>query len=343
MTNKKWSLSEQATFLQSLGQLLEKGYPLIQGLEFASIHLSKHSRTLLNNKISLLKEGKPFIEMIKSLKFHQDVTLYMYYAEKHGDLSFALKEGSIILKKKLEHRQHVQKILAYPICLLLFLGCILYFFKQFIIPQYEILFTSFQTSQNAFALKYIKVISNAPQYIAFSLIALSVFIGVVYLLNRHRSPVQRMEVLIKIPLFSKFLRILNTYEFSMQLSSLLEAGLPLLEALKILQQNDIRTFLKEKSKIIYQHLLNGDSIQEVLQNDNCFEKELTLVITHGMQNSSLDNELKEYSKLLVNYIEEYLKKSLSILQPVLLCVIALLIISLYLSLLLPMFQIMNNI
>jgi competence protein ComGB len=129
----------------------------------------------------------------------------------------------------------------------------------------------------------------------------------------------------------------------MQLSSLLEAGLPLLEALKILQQNDIRTFLKEKSKIIYQHLLSGESIQEVLQNDPCFEKELTLVITHGMQNSSLDNELKEYSKLLVNYIEEYLKKSLSILQPTLLCIIALLIISLYLSLLLPMFQIMNNI
>jgi competence protein ComGB len=144
MSNSRWSLSEQATFLHALGELLEKGYPLIQGLEFASIQLSKHSRSLLNSKISLLKEGKPFIEMIKSLKFHQDVTLYMYYAEKHGDLSFALKEGSTILKKKLEHRQHIQKILSYPICLLLFLGCILYFFKQFIIPQYEMLFTSFQ-------------------------------------------------------------------------------------------------------------------------------------------------------------------------------------------------------
>ena len=35
------------------------------------------------------------------LKFHQEMLSYLFYAEQHGDISFALQQGSALLYKRI--------------------------------------------------------------------------------------------------------------------------------------------------------------------------------------------------------------------------------------------------
>ena len=40
---------------------------------------------------------------------------YLFYAEQHGDISFALQQGSALLYKKDKYRKDMMKIMQYPI------------------------------------------------------------------------------------------------------------------------------------------------------------------------------------------------------------------------------------
>lgn len=339
--NKKLALKEQAKLLKILGELLYKGYPLIHAIEFLTIHFPKKFRNLLDESKELLISGENFIEFIKHLNIHPDVIVYLHYAEKHGDLAFALKEGSFILTKKIQHRANLRKVIGYPIFLLSFLLLILLIFRNFIIPQYELLFYTFQTDHHSFAFTYIQFIKQLP-YLIFLFLIISMLCLTCYLLYiKKLSPIKQMEKLVKLPFIKKFLILMNTYEFSMQLSIMLHAGFPLVDALSTMQSNDSRTFLREKSMFFYEQIRSGISLQQVLKNDITFHFDLVYVIDHGMKNSTLVKELADYAEHIKNYIEDGFKRSLQIIQPIFLMIISISIISIYIAILYPMFQLMK--
>lgn len=341
-SKKKLSLVEQARLLKILGELIQKGYPLLQAIEFLSIQFPTSYRNTILKAKQLLINGHSFIEFAKSLSLHPDVIVYLYFAEKHGDLSFALREGSFMLLKKIQHRAYLRKVLGYPISLLLFLLFILIIFQMFIIPQYEMLFSAFQTNHHSFSFVYLQIIKRLPTIICLIFgIGLSMFFAYFVSLKKL-NPIRQMEKLIKIPLFRQFLLTTNTYEFSMQLSVLIHAGFSVAEALDIMQNNDSRTFIKSKSKFLYNQIRNGEVLQRILMNDQTFHQDLIFVIDHGMNNSSLANELGDYADFLKTSLEESFHRSLQLIQPIIFIIIASSILSIYVAILFPMFQLMNN-
>ncbi|PGV93433.1 type II secretion system F family protein, partial [Bacillus cereus] len=94
MFKKTWSLSEQLVLLKRLGVLLEKGYSLLQALEFLRFQLPLEKKVQLQHMIEGLKEGRSLHDSFHQLMFHQEMLSYLFYAEKHGDISFALQQGS---------------------------------------------------------------------------------------------------------------------------------------------------------------------------------------------------------------------------------------------------------
>ncbi|PGS55073.1 type II secretion system F family protein [Bacillus sp. AFS041924] len=152
---RKLTYTEQAKLLKILSELLHKGYPLIQAIEFLTIQFPYDLKELIDKaKLSLL-DGQSFIDFAKILGLHQDVLVYLHYAEKHGDLSFALNEGSFMLTKKIQHRAYIRKIMGYPLFLISILLLILFLFRNIIIPQYEMLFSTFHSNQNSFIFIYL--------------------------------------------------------------------------------------------------------------------------------------------------------------------------------------------
>ncbi|MFF3022754.1 competence type IV pilus assembly protein ComGB [Gottfriedia sp. NPDC057948] len=340
---RKLTYIEQAKLLKILGELLQKGYPLIQAIEFLTIQFPDDLKELIYKAKIALVEGGTFIDFAKMLGLHQDVLVYLYYAEKHGDLSLALGEGSYMLTKKIQHRAYIRKIMGYPIFLITILLLILFLFRNIIIPQYEMLFSTFHSNQNSFIFIYLQVIKKLPSIMFSSLflIGLTVY-GYLFAINKLNS-IERMDKLIQIPLVRKYLITMNTYEFSMQLSILLHAGFPIVDALKTMQNNDSRAFIKEKAVVFYNQILNGISMQEAFKNERAFHRDIIFVIEHGMNNSTLSKELADYADYLKESIEAYFHRSIRIIQPIILILISTSILSLYIAILFPMFQLMNNI
>ncbi|YAR63131.1 competence type IV pilus assembly protein ComGB [Bacillus cytotoxicus] len=340
---KKWRLDEQVMLLKRLGDLLEKGYSLLQALEFLQFQLSSQKRLQLQHMTEELKNGQSLHDAFHQLMFHPDILSYLFYAQKHGDISFALRQGSLLLQRKNKHQKEMIKVLRYPIFLSVFLIGILAVFHFILLPQFEILYSSLRTSTTSFTDSIISFIQTLPYIIAgFFLTVLVGFCVYVFYL-RKLPPVQRVNILLRIPLSKTFLISTHSHYLSVQLSGLLQGGLSVLEALTLMSKQRHHPFFQYEATRIEERLMAGEPLDSIIMKSGYYEADLSYVIAHGQKNGNLAAELGDYSELMIEKMEGKMNRIFVVIQPLLFVCIGIIVVFMYLAMIMPMFQMMNSI
>ncbi|UOK57021.1 hypothetical protein MGI18_20290 [Bacillus sp. OVS6] len=72
---------------------MEKGYTLNEAMKFTSIDLNEEKKQAVFFCLRELSKGVPVRTAFEKLRFHNEVISYLYFAERHGDLEIALREG----------------------------------------------------------------------------------------------------------------------------------------------------------------------------------------------------------------------------------------------------------
>lgn len=120
-------------------------------------------------------------------------------------------------------------------------------------------------------------------------------------------------------------------------------GLSVIDALNVFENNNQEPFSAELGREIKRSLSTGLDLDRAISSFPFFEEELCRIIKNGQDNGKLDQELFFYSRNCLLQLEEKTDRAMRIVQPVLYTIIGLLIISLYLAVLLPMFQLLQGI
>lgn len=340
---KKWRLHEQALFMKRLGELLEKGYSLLHALEFLQLYLQTEKQKQLHIVIEELRKGRSLHDVFQQLSFHADLLSYLFYAEKHGDITFALGQGSLLLEKKDKRHKDVMKVLRYPLFLSVFLLTILLVFNLVLLPQFSTLYKSLHTTNSSFTDNILAFIELLPYVIGgvLILICIGALSYIFYVKRLH--PVKRMKLFIRCPLINSFFRLTNSHYFAAQLSSLLQGGLSVREALTLMSEQTHQPFFRYEAIHIKDLLTKGERLDHIIMNCRYYERELSFVITHGQANGSLAAELGDYSEMIIGKTEEKMNRILFVVQPLLFACIGLTVVLMYLAMIMPMFQMMNSI
>lgn len=343
MTENKWPVDEQARFLKRAGELLARGYPLAEAIESLSFYLEKKRKNDIKNSLDQLREGYPLYLILEQLKFNKDLVSYVYFAEQHGGLAHAVTEGSEMVLKRESDFQRLKKLGSYPLFLVMLTGLLFFFVDRILLPKFTSLFTDMNLTPNLFMQVIYSAASIFP-YVLYSVIGLIILnIGYYFWVFKKLSPIEQKVKLTKFPLAGKFLKLVYTHFFSVQLSYLFSGGLSVFDALKVFENNRNEPFLMEIGKGIIYNLSRGQDLDVALAAYPFFEDELARIVRHGQKNGKLDQELYFYSRHCLNQLEERTEKTLKFIQPLLYSFIGLLIISLYLAILLPMFQLLQGI
>lgn len=343
MKRSKWKMTEQASFLLKLGELLEYGYSLSDGIQFLKFQETKKKRLDLDEAVEELMRGYPFYAVLTALKFHPQLISFIYYAEQYGDLSRALKEAGTYWEKRSSDMEKIQKLLVYPVLLLLFVGGAFYMLQGVLLPQFEVLFSSMDAKENGF-LAFVRLASSFLSYLPY-LLGAAVILGV--LLRQFwymkLSPLKRRLLLLKIPILGPFIKLYETQFFASQFSSLLSGGLSLKESILLFSENQQQPFYKNLCLIIKNELTEGKPLEDILKAMPYFDKNFSIVAANGLKYGRLDQELFHYSRYLLEKIEERMTLAMRIVQPALFSFVGILVISIYLAVLLPMFSLMKDI
>jgi competence protein ComGB len=340
--NSKWKFKEQGQFLLHIGQLLEQGYTLGKAIELVGIHQRRDVRDKVNEIVSLLREGNPVHQILLEYHFPKKVAGFLFFAEQHGNLSFAFQESGKLMVKQIELGNEFIKLIRYPIFLCIVTFIVFIFILRRLIPQFQNLYHSLDIELPLITIIFINLIDTAP-IVLFFLLIFTVFLSYIFFKKVKRyNPLEKMKLYANFPIVKSILSIFNTHYFAIQLSYLLKGGLSIFECLTLFEKQSYFMFFQLEAIEMKERLKEGISFPELLEGNPLFTPELGTVVSHGLSNGQLSKDLAEYCSFLVITFEEKFKFYFSIIQPVLFSLIGVIIFVMFISILLPMFNLLNS-
>lgn len=341
MKRKRWKNNKKAEFLRRLGNLMEQGYTLSEGIGFLKYHQKPEVREIFDDLSKKLREGEPFHEVLETAGFPGDVLGYLYFSEQHGDLAFALKESGEMMERREGFKARFQKLVRYPLFLLWLVVMLVIFMMNFLFPQFRSLYHSLDLDFPWFTRVFLELVSLAPLILTICLILVAA--AFLYYITRFRRlhPRAQLSFLMRIPVLHSFLPIVITQYFTIQLSCLLKGGLSIRESLTIFEKQNHLGFFQQEAMQMKLYLRNGERFEDILMQNPFYAKELSEVVAHGQTNGNLAKELFHYSYLLLELIEAKTARWIAMMQPALFAGIGAVVLGMFVSILLPIFNLMN--
>jgi len=340
--NNAWSNLEQARFLKCIGELLDRGYSMAEAVQSSCSYMPDRRMEDINAFYGSLKGGDTFFENLVRLNFDRQVISFVYFAEKHGGFANAFQDASKMIQNKQDTIKKLRKILSYPLFLLLFTFVLFFFVQSILIPKFNSIFVTMNINKNFFLL-FLQFIGQIIPYFCVVLFLL-LFSSILYyyLYFRKSNIIVQMNLLARIPLVGKFVKHYFSYLLSIQLSYLLSSGFSIYECLQFFQENKEQRLYSEIGKITIYRLKKGVHLQQAFAPFVFLDRELLQIIRHGQENGKLDQEFYYFGNYCLTQIEENLQQTIKVLQPTLYASVGVLIISIYLSVLMPMFQLLDG-
>lgn len=314
-----------------LADLLQAGFSLTQSLLFISVLLPKETQRL-DTLIDYLATGGRLAQGLAKIGIQSDIVNQMLITEQHGDLTKSLSQTGHLLAERLRQQQKLRQLLRYPLLLLGILAGLILAVKVWITPEIQ----SWQLALNRDVLHYWQVLGLSLMLICCGLG------GLVWRSWRTQNPLQRAQRFCKLPLIGKSCRYYYHYYLLTNLGTLLANGLHLDEICQFLLRLSPNSLLYTLGKQIQPALQAGQSPRMLIQQISLLPPELDLFVQRGQTATLLGRALIMQAQLTYRKLLASLERLATYLQPVLLLLVALVIVGVYLSILLPLYQMMEG-
>ncbi|KRL03977.1 ComG operon protein 2 [Liquorilactobacillus oeni DSM 19972] len=328
----RWRLRQQLVFFKTLADLLKSGFSLQQAVVDIKILLPQQ-RKICELIEHSLKNGEGFCFSLKKL-IDNETFNQLYIAEKYGVLYESIKQLGDFWEKKEHQKQRLQAVLLYPVFLLILITILIFAFQLFLKPEIG----SFQAEQAVKDASLIDINTSLLLPFFICLILLMLWIFQIYLRYRNKKYLQRKEWLCTLPFFGKLYRLYLYYYISFNLALLLKSGLDLNKICTFLVEFEPDTLLFHVGTELKHTLMAGQGMKYFIGKHNFIPQEFILFLSKGSTLNELSAELMFYSQTIYKRLLVQMDRLIELVQPLLFLVVALLIISSYLSMLLPLYH-----
>jgi type IV pilus assembly protein PilC len=337
---------KQADFLlfnQQLSALLRAGIPILQAISLLrSRSASSNLRNVLADVEEKIKNGLPLSEAFESQGiFPKIYTASILSGEKSGALDTVLLRYVEYLKRSVGVARKLRGALAYPAFLLLAATIMVAFLTLYIVPRMSDLF------RNLSAARSLPTITLAVLWISNTIagniwwLAPLVIIGGLALFIWLRTDGGRLTLhrfLLKIPIAGTLIRQMAMAQLARSLSTLLSGGITVPDSWEIASQALNNLELRRRSQAVLPMIREGRGFTDSLQKANWLPDLGLDMIGIGEGSGSLREMLDEVAAFYDAEAEVKLEQLTTLLEPLILVVMAAIVLSILLAIYLPIIQ-----
>jgi type II secretory pathway component PulF len=344
---RKPKLQELATFTQQLANLLNSGMPLAVALN-SMTHLE--SRGIPADVSKDLKqevmEGRSLSDaMSRQPHIFSDLYINMVKAgEQSGSLVEVLRRMASHFNQYAEVQGKFVTAMVYPFIVSLVGVALGLFFIYFMLPQFVTMFEGFNVELPLPTRILIKI---GWTFTHLWWLLILIVLAIVGLFKRFKAtPDGRRKLDIwkmKAPIFGKVIKLNLFAQFSRTLSTLLENGVPVLTALQITEQVIPNTLLKEAISRTREAVTDGKTIAQPLAQSRLFPQLMVDLVKIGEETGDVPGSLANLADTYEGELQISLRLMTTLLEPLMIVVMALGVGFLLISVLLPMFKLISNI
>ncbi|PYZ94321.1 hypothetical protein CR194_01960 [Salipaludibacillus keqinensis] len=329
----------RSDFLFQLSSLLKEGYTFSEALQLYIEFTEGKKRNWLETIYEDLLEGELFSEQLISGGYPKELISYLSFVERFGDFQEGLLQASVILNKRNELKQKIRKIVQYPLFLFLGLLVIGSVMIEGVLPQFEHFFQSMDQELPMIT----KGMLAFTRWFQLPIFLSSIFLITVSIFWFKRKPIlEQVHLLLRVPLVKNYLRNLLTYYFTAQLAPLLKTGFSLYDTFKMIEKDSLLSFFQNDAQSLSYSLQEGESLTELIKKRKYYLPQLSSIIMLGERKGNLGAELDRFSTFLFEQMYEKTYRTIQLFQPVFFCIIGFFILVLFLSMMLPIFSMLDG-
>ncbi len=342
----KLKSAELTDFCRQLGTLLNAGVSVIQAFNIISNResISKFARKCFAEMCTDLKHGKALSEaMADQGKVFPELLISMV---RSGEASGKIGETFLSMGEHFQKQNRIKKqvkgALAYPCVLLVLLVAVIILMFTFILPMFGEMFEN--TEMPLITKIFMGISSSMTNYWYIYIIVVAALVaGFIFLM---RTPVTRLRIdkmMVKIPKIGYLVRIVYTASFSRTLASLYTSGLSILNAIQISRDTVNNKYLRSQFDGCIKSIRTGNALSESIRAMDGFDGKLSDTIKVGEETGKLDD-------MLISSADDYeyessaaIKSMMSIIEPVMICILGVVVAAVMVSVLVPMYSMYGNI
>ena len=332
------STKDLMTITQQLATLVDSGLTLDDGLStLVKLAETEKIRFILSDIRQQVHAGTSFAD---ALAEHPDVFSKLYInmlraGEAGGMVGEALSRLEIFLEKSVTLKSNIQSAMIYPAILFMVGASAVVILITFVVPQFAKLFED----MGAALPLPTQILMGASSLIinfwpALFLVLLAGTGAFKFYTKTSNGRLWWDGLLLKLPLVGPLIRKIEVSRFSLTMATLLKSGVPVLQAMGIVQSILINRVISDAIANLRQALKRGKGLSGPLQEAGIFPPMAVQMITVGEASGSLDDMLTRVSHTYDKEVEQAIKQLISMIEPLMILFIALVIGFIVISMLL---------
>ena len=338
---KMLSARQLADFSKSLSTLLASGVSIVRGLEIIADEegISAVTRSLYMDILADLRKGVALSEAMEMRQCFPELMLGMVRSgEGSGNIDGVMNRLSLHYERENRLKSQVKSAMTYPAVLLVMCVAVVILIVTFILPQFEELFAEMESlpvvTEMLMAISHFLV---EQWYVALLVVFVFVLIlRVVSKIDRVRHTIDYIKV--HMPVVGKLNKVIYTARFSRTLSSLYSSGMPIAQALQTAGGTVGNIYVERQFEQVVAMVRGGVPLSQALREVDGFLRKLSSTILVGEESGRLDVMLDSIAITMEEEAEEATKRLVTLLEPILICLMALLVAFIIIAVMLPIYQ-----
>jgi type IV pilus assembly protein PilC len=341
---------KQADFLlfnQQLSALLRAGIPVLQSISLLkSRSVSSNLRAVLADVEEKIKSGVPLSHAFEMQGiFPKIYTASILAGEQSGALDAVLARFVDYLKRSVGITRKLRGALAYPAFLLLAASAMAAFLTLYIVPRMSDLFKGLSANRALPTVTVVVVsISTALASNIWWLLPLVLLTGVATFLwlRTEAGRLLLHRALLKLPIGGMLIRQMAAAQLARSLSTLLSGGITVPDSWDIAAQSLNNLELRRRSQAVSPMIREGRGFTDALEKADWIPALGLDMIGIGERSGSLREMLDEVAAFYDAEAEVKLEQLTTLLEPAILVVMALVVVTILLAIYLPIIQTISS-
>ncbi|HTV11205.1 MAG TPA: type II secretion system F family protein [Acidimicrobiales bacterium] len=336
-------LKPVALFSRQFATLVSSGLTLIRSLTILT--QQTENPTLAKVIADVRSEVERGTSLSTALSSHPKVFNRLFISMvRAGEASGGLDQSLLVLANMLEKqaalRSKIKSAMAYPVAVLCLVLLIVSAIILFIVPIFKGIYKSLGGTL-PYPTQLLISISDFAVKFAVPIIIVVVLAAIGFR-KWTRTPNGRVlwhTTLLKLPIFGGLVRKTAVARFCSTLSSLLKAGVPVLESLEIVKETANNEVVAKAVDAMSEGVRRGEPMASRLADEPVFPPMVSQMMAVGEETGSLDAMLSRAAGFLDEEIERLVESLTSLLEPMLIVVLGGAVGSMVICLYLPMFKV----
>lgn len=334
-------------YVRQFATLIRAGVPIVRATSILRVQTESNVlKKALSQVEDDLKEGIAYSEAIKKHPrvFSNFFSSMALAGETSGNLEEALDQIGLQLQKQYDVKRKVISALTYPLVVSIVAIGVVAFLMVNVVPTFASIFGQLG-GELPLITRIVVAVSDFIAAFWWLLLAIAI-LGVVvftWMLKRDRERFVIDGLLLKMPIFGTIVLKSQIALLTRSLAVLLQAAVPILTAIEITERIVSNRVIRKGLTEAREMMAQGVPLHEPLMRNANFPALMTQMIAVGEESGDLDSMLNEVAEFYETEVETTTDRLKSIIEPLLIVVLASVVGVIVISIVVPMFQIYGDI